>query len=216
MRDNRSGVVLPALPGNVARSGRATTDVCVGAPGRDGIEGKPLPARSSGQSIPYLFGNNVSETSSAVSFNEADNCPPGPTGDSLASRIIVAMKDALFRNIHPGKWRVLPACELAADEGLEMPIDNTVLYRPAIRAIAARLVGPRLMQAAEPRGQRRIGIRRRRCKKRRRTDGHETYRGKGMDYPLGHPVYPPGIVNCHKMKPPGCRANLFHKLGSRN
>src|SRR4051794_24632385 len=123
LQDNRSGAVLLALPDNLACSGKAATAVGVDAPDRDGIEGKPLPARSPGQSLPYLFRNNASGTSGTFSLNEADDCPPGPTGDSFPRRIIGAMKDAVFRNTPPGKWRIFPARELTADEGLEMPIN---------------------------------------------------------------------------------------------
>lgn len=71
-------------------------------------------------------------TSGAGSFHKADDFAASPARDTFAGGVIVPVQNATFRDIDPIVWRVLPACELAADERLKMTIHNTILHHAAV------------------------------------------------------------------------------------
>ena len=69
--------------------------------------------------------------------HETDDLPLRPPGDTLTRGVVVPVQNTAVRDIDPGMGRVLPACELTADEGLEMAVNDAVSYDPAIRAVTA-------------------------------------------------------------------------------
>jgi hypothetical protein len=147
--------------------------------------------------------NNIS-VSGAGSLNKADNPHSRPAGHTFAGRVVVSVNDTFFRNIDPRIRRILPASEFAADECLKMPVHNAVLHHPAIRSVAAGLVGIRLPQASEPRRKILIGTRRRSRPRWPIVAVNQTCRGKCKKQPSSHPIYPPPVHSSVMFPDPKC------------
>jgi hypothetical protein len=79
-----------------------------------------------------------------------------PAGDSFARGIVSMVQYILVRHIDPSMWSVRPARKVAADKGLKMIADDTVLDGSAIGHVTARLIGLGLLETFEPWGKCRV------------------------------------------------------------